>query len=308
MIIDNLNLNQLRVFECVYRTRSMTSAAKELHLTQSGVSQHVKALEEMLGITLFDRIKQRLVPTAAAADLFRKTADSLNAIEETLVELKGGERQFKGTIGIGMPIEFGNNIIMPLLSEFCGKHPRVRFAIRLGFPTEMNVGILNGDLDFAFVDEFSLDPRITTEGIYDETLYLCALHSYAKAKGTVVRKWDRKAFETLEYVDYQPGDPVLRTWFHHHLGTRDLSLNVRATVMDVQGVARLIMAGRVAGVLPGHLTQYLESQGARLHKFKGCGKPLHNSVSLAYLPERTLTPAAAAAMKWLSDEVRVRKV
>jgi len=64
LLIDQLNLNHLRVFECVYRTGSMTAAAKELHLTQSGVSQHIKSLEDVLNFKLFDRIQQRLVPTS----------------------------------------------------------------------------------------------------------------------------------------------------------------------------------------------------------------------------------------------------
>ena len=57
MLIDQLNLNQLRIFESVYRTQSMTQAAVELGLTQSGVSQHIRALEDVLGLSLFDRIK-----------------------------------------------------------------------------------------------------------------------------------------------------------------------------------------------------------------------------------------------------------
>lgn len=305
MIIDNLNLNQLRVFECVYRTRSMTAAAKELHLTQSGVSQHVKALEEVLGIKLFDRIKQRLIPTSAAGELFRKTADSLNAIEQTLSDIKGGERQFKGIVSVGMPIEFGNNVVMPLLSEFCAKHAAVRFQIKLGFPTEMNAGILAGELDFAFVDAFALDPRITTEKVYAEMIHLCATPAMVRA-AKVTGRWDRKAFEGLEYVDYLPGEPVLRAWFHHHFNSRDIDVNVRATVMDVQSVAKFILSGKLAGVLPGHLTDNLEAQGVKLHKFKGSGKTLHNAISLAYLPERTLSPAAAAAKDWLGAEIRSR--
>ncbi|HUP58695.1 MAG TPA: LysR family transcriptional regulator [Bdellovibrionota bacterium] len=301
MIIDTLNLNHLRIFECVYRTRSMTAASKELHLTQSGVSQHIKSLEDVLGVKLFDRIKQKLIPTPASATLFRKTADSLYGIEQTLTELKGGEQQLSGSISIGMPIEFGNNIVMPLLAKFCRQHPRVRFALRYGFPTEMNAGILGGDLDFAFVDAFELDPRITTERVFDETLVLCCHPKIAKEKGPIKGK---QGFETLEYVDYQPGEPVLRAWFHHHLGSRNLKLNVRATVMDVQGVARLIQSGAAVGILPEYLVDQLEKVGGELHRFKGSGTPLKNTISVAWLPERTVSPAAAAAMKWFLNELR----
>ena len=88
MLIDQINLNQLRVFESVYRTKSMTHAARELHLTQSGVSQHIKALEDVLELKLFDRIKQKLVPTPSARELYKNTAKSFEDIETILNKLK----------------------------------------------------------------------------------------------------------------------------------------------------------------------------------------------------------------------------
>jgi DNA-binding transcriptional LysR family regulator len=297
MIIDNINLNYIRIFECVYRAQSMTLAAQELHLTQSGVSQHVKSLEEMLGVTLFDRIKQKLVPTSAASLLYRQCSKSLHEIEHALWQVKGGDKELSGTVAIGMPIEFGNNVLMPLLSEFCKKNPRVKLKIKLGFASSMNDHLLKGELDFAFVDDFKMDARITTERVYDETLELCI------AKGVSAEKNDRKFFESLQYVEYQEEEPILRMWFAHHLGNRNLTLDVRATVMDVQGLARLIVAGVGAGVLPGHLSSKLQEEGVRFHRFKGCGKPLKNAISAAYLRERTHSPAALAALNALKQDL-----
>lgn len=302
MIIDGINLNHLRIFECVYRTASMTTAARELHLTQSGVSQHMKALEEALGLQLFDRVKQRLVPTAAAGALFKSCVDGLSGIESTVASLRGDGAAVAGNVVIGMPIEFGNNIVLPLLSEFCRKHPRIKFALRYGFANEMNVGLLSGAIDFAFVDEFMLDKRIRIEPVYDETIHLCASRDFLKDRGIV--KNTRDWFEGLDYVDYQEGAPVLRMWFKHHLKSRELKLNVRGTVVDVQGVARLILTGLAAGVLPGHLVTTLEEQGSKLYVFKGCGKPLKNAISMASLSERTHSPAAKATLEFLLKGTR----
>jgi DNA-binding transcriptional LysR family regulator len=297
MIIDHINLNHLRIFECVYRTKSMTEASKELHLTQSGVSQHMKTLEDVLGLRLFDRVKQRLIPTRAATILFKSSTDALYSIEGALAELKGGKLNLSGTVALGMPIEFGNNLVMPLLSEFCSKYPSVRFVIKYGFATEMNDGLLKGDLDFAFVDSFNLDSRITIEKVYDEVLHLCCSTStFEGFQKKASLKDGKKFFEALEYVDYQPGEPVLRLWFNHHIGTRHVNVNVRATVMDVQGVSRLIQTGGYAGVLPGHLIEKLKKAP---YIFKGSGKPLKNAISIAYLKERTQSPASQAAHKFI---------
>src|SRR3954464_13772698 len=116
MLSHDLNLNLLRVFESVFRTKSMTEAAKELHLTQSGVSQHITALEEVLKIKLFDRVKQRLIPTDSGNILYSQSHTSLNEIENVIWQLRGEERSLRGVVNIGMPIEFGNNIVMPVIA------------------------------------------------------------------------------------------------------------------------------------------------------------------------------------------------
>lgn len=301
MIIDHVNLNHIRIFECVYRTQSMTAAAQELHLTQSGVSQHIKSLEDMLDIRLFDRIQQKLVPTSQARVLYENCSKSLQQIEQTLFRLKGGDTQLSGTISIGMPVEFGNNVILPLLGQFCRKHPLVKLNIKFGFASQMNEELLKGSLDFAFVDDFRMDRRILTEKVYDEVLDLCASEELIKKKGQP--RQQRKYFEALEFVDYQENEPILRMWFHHHLETRHIDLNVRATVMDVQAIARLILSEAGAGVLPGHLLAKLQKEGHKIYKFKGCGKPLKNAISVAHLELRTHSPTALSALEFLKTSL-----
>lgn len=297
MILDHVNLNHLRVFECVYRSRSMTLAAKELHLTQSGVSQHIKSLEEMLDVKLFDRIQQKLVPTSAGATLFKRCTQGLNEIEQGLRSIKGAEKQLSGTVTIGMPNEFGNNVVLPQLSAIARKHPLVQFKVRLGLASDMNEMLLRGEIDFAFIDDFRMDRRIKIEKVYDEVLELCATDEFVRKKGAA--KNNRRFFESLEYVEYLDEEPLLRMWFAHHLGTQHLDLNVRTTIMDVQGVARLILAEVGAGILPSHLVSKLQKEGHKLHRFKGCGKPLKNAISVAYLQERTHGSATVATLEAL---------
>jgi DNA-binding transcriptional LysR family regulator len=288
----------------VFRTGSMTEASQELHLTQSGVSQHVKALEEMLKVRLFDRIKHRLVPTEASRVLYDHCKAGLDRIEEGLMQVKGAGKELRGKVTLGVPIEFGNNLVVPLLSRFSRKHPLVRFRVRMGFASAMNEELLKGNLDFAFIDDFRMDKRMATDKVYDEALDLCVAEPLARKHGTV--KLQAHFFEALDYVEYTEGEPVLRMWFAHHLGARQskhIRLNVKATVMDVQGVARFILGEAGAGVLPSHLVSKLIKEGAALHRFKGCGKPLINQISVAYLKDRTQSPASASLLRFLKENL-----
>ncbi len=301
MLIDQINLNQLRVFESVYRTKSMTHAARELHLTQSGVSQHIKALEDVLELKLFDRIKQKLVPTPSARELYKHTAKSFEDIENILSKLKKTDKELTGMVSIGVPIEFGNNIIIPLLFDFQKKHPKVRFKIRQGFPFEMNNLLLAGELDFAFVDSFAMDKGVTTEVVYNEELDLCVSKKLGLPQKT---QTDFEFYEKLSYVDYQEEQSVLSLWMKHHTQMKGAELDVRAYVMDAQAISRMILQGVGAGVLPGHLVQNLVAQDADIQVLKGSGKPLFNAISLAYLEEKTLNSSSKAVFDFLRQGLK----
>ncbi|MBI2608029.1 MAG: LysR family transcriptional regulator [Deltaproteobacteria bacterium] len=289
MILDNLNLNHLRMFECVFRTKNMTKAAEELHLTQSGVSQHMKALEDSLGLKLFDRVRQRLVPTRHAEHLYFQCRKGLFGIEEALEEIIEVKKEISGLVCIGVPVEFGNNCILPYLSDLCKKYPKLRLNIKYGYAYEMNDLILNGALDFAFVDAFGFDRRIHAQAVYGEQHILCASQDYLKTKDKLQES--KKFFESLEYIAYLKSEPVLRMWFKHHFKHSHIHLNVRATVVDVQGVAQLILSGIGVGILPRHHIQKLGSDKHKLYFFTGCGTPLRNEISVAYLRERSFSKA-----------------
>lgn len=304
MFIDQLNLNHVRIFECVYRTKSMTAAARELHLTQSGVSQHIKAFEEVVGATLFDRINQRVVPTASATQLYDRCKQSLGNLEDAFSELQAEKNQLAGRVHVGMPTEFGNNLVIPLLAKLARKHPLVKFHFRLGYGNEMNNLILKGEVDFAFVDEFAMDKKVRARPVYDEMLELCAPGDLMKAQsGGKKTEKDVEFFETLDYVDFSRDEQILRRWFKHHFGDDSLRLNVRATIEDTQGVARAVVSGLACGILPGHLIGKLQKEGAKLHVFKGKGTPLKNTISVAYLKDRTQTRTAQAVLDQLTESL-----
>ena len=262
MIIDNINLNQLRVFQSVYKTKSMTRAAEELHLTQSGISQHIKALEEVLEVQLFDRIKQKLVPTTAGKHLYEKCTQNLTELEQTLQEVTAHENDLRGKVVIGVPAEFGFNLIIPLVARFMSEFKEVQVSIKVDLAPVLSDMILSGEVDFAFVDDFKMDGRISTTKVYDERLELCYSKTYLRRIPTD-KDLNKKFFEGLRYVAYQEDAPVLRMWFQHTLKMKKISLDVRAQVADVAGVSRFVSGAAGVGVLPLHKIRKLKQEGEK---------------------------------------------
>jgi DNA-binding transcriptional LysR family regulator len=277
----------------------MSLAANELHMTQPGVSQHIKALEQELSVKLFDRINQRIVATAAARDLFGQCEKSLSELGSVLYDIQGAKTLFQGTLCIGMPIEFGNNKVLPLISEFAAQHPRLQFKFTLGYASEMIEGLTNGMMDFAFVDEVDLDSRIEQKPVFVEELELFASHKIVLPR-TKLRDW----LTAQPFVDYQNDLPLLTRWFRHHFQkSQSPELNCRAVVMDVRSVAQLIHQGLGLGVLPSYMIPVFAKEGQKLQIIKASGRSLRNQISLAHLKGRAHSLAANSLMKFFRERL-----
>lgn len=304
-LLSNLNFNYLRVFDVVYRRQSMTEAARELHLTQSGISQHIKALEDQVGQKLFDRIHRRILPTDKAHELQRGIGPAINEICKTLETIAEAKNTVSGVVRMGMPIEYGNNVLTPLLAKIGEKYPRIKYEIHLDYATKFNEMILENKLDFAFVDSFQLDRQIKQEPLAEEALLLCSSEKYIRERQPV--KWSKTYFEELDYIAYQSGEPILRQWLSHHLKRKNLKINVRSWVMDVQMVAKFIRAGFGVGVLPDHLVERLQKQHADLVVIERPGmRGTKNSISLAYLKRREFSRASEVIIEELKNEIKKR--
>src|SRR6202022_1473759 len=109
-------LNALKAFEAAARHESFTRAAEELCVTQGAVSHQVKALEETLGVKLFNRERQRLVITEAGREYLAVIRDALDRIAvgtERLVQ-----RQTSGVLTVSTSPDFAAKWLVHRLRRF----------------------------------------------------------------------------------------------------------------------------------------------------------------------------------------------
>src|SRR5256714_15332925 len=97
-------LNALKVFEAAARTESFTRAAEELNVTPGAVSHQVKALEDTLGVKLFNRERQRLVMTEAGREYLAVVRDALDRIALGTDRLV--QRQSSGVLTVSTSPDF----------------------------------------------------------------------------------------------------------------------------------------------------------------------------------------------------------
>ena len=137
-------LNALRSFEAAARYESFTRAAEELHVTQSAVSQQVKALEAQLGLKLFNRERQRLKITPAGRDYLveiREALDHVGAATERLIQ-----RQSAGVLTVSTSQDFAAKWLVHRLARFAAAHPGIDLRVSA---TMHNVDFVREDVDVA---------------------------------------------------------------------------------------------------------------------------------------------------------------
>src|SRR5579859_4676017 len=81
---DGMEIHQLRTFVAVAREGSITRASELLHLSQPAVSAHIKAMEEALGVTLFERTSRGMDLTTDGQRIRAKAEQTLGAHQELM--------------------------------------------------------------------------------------------------------------------------------------------------------------------------------------------------------------------------------
>jgi len=141
----------LRLFIAVYEERSFTAAAAREHATQSGVSQHIRKLEQRLGVALFSRGPGAVTPTPAGDRYYAGCLRMLRRHEELHRAMRQFEAGLQGEIVVGLMPTMTRCTLAPALMRFGQAHPNVVVRIVEGYSGALTQQVRAGELDFAIV-------------------------------------------------------------------------------------------------------------------------------------------------------------
>jgi len=285
----------LQAFEACARHLSVTRAAEELSLTQSAVSRQLAGLEAMLGLRLFQRVRQRLVLTPAGAAYAPRVRMLLSRLEGATRELLA-HRGTGGTLNLAVSPTFGARWLTPRLPAFRVAYP----GVMLNF---MNYTTRLTPLDFAAedVDAAIMLSEAQAPGIHrhplvaDDRIPVCTPPIAAR-----LRHPEDLAHETLIQQTTRPRGWV--DWFD------------QAGVEGVDGLCgplmqhtAMVAAACVAGLGIALLPRFLLEQEFQLGWL---GAPFarslagHAAYCLSYPETAEELPALRAFRQWLMAQVK----
>ena len=148
-----MTLKQLEYFLAIAEAGHITAAAKNLNISQPPLSLQLKALEDELGVQLFERDKRNLTITHEGLILKERAMEILQMVNDTVRELQNLGIDAQGTIRIGTVASAATHLLPERIVIFRRDHPNVDFQIFEGNTTTVTEMMENSQVDLGIIRE-----------------------------------------------------------------------------------------------------------------------------------------------------------
>jgi len=253
-----INLDRLRIFQAVAEARSFTRAAEVVHLTQPGISKHIKQMEEYYGIPLFDRLGKRVALTQAGEILSEATEEimaSAAAAEQRIEELKG---LHGGKLVLGASFALGIYVLPGVLAAFRKRYPAVDVTVDISLSAKIMAKILANKLELGLVSQEAHDPRLFARQFMTDELIAVVPSNHPWANRKRIRPQELMK-ETFIVAARGAG---VRAAVEERLKEKGIVLTNVIDFGNVEGVKRAVEAGLGISIQPRSVVQRELSAGS----------------------------------------------
>jgi len=169
-----MELRHLRYFVVLAEQRHFGRAAEILHMAQPPLSQQIKAMEEELQVTLFDRSVRPIDLTPAGKTLLREARQILQQMSRAQAMTKRVGRGQEGSLAIGVTGSAAAEFLPPILEAFYERWPEVTLSLReMSSPAQL-LALEKGEIHLGFVRPPILDDTLGIRLVHQEP-FLAAL-------------------------------------------------------------------------------------------------------------------------------------
>jgi DNA-binding transcriptional LysR family regulator len=240
------DLNWYRNFIAVYRSGSVSGAARVRHLTQPAISQQLSALESSLGEPLFVRTPKGMQPTERGKLLYAQVVESLDRLESITRQSRRTSAEETRPIRIGTSPEFFEAYILPRIAS-SGLRVHAQFGDTKG--TSLFTQLQAGTLDVVVGVQRANMRAIEEQIILEKRFYLVGPSQIKPpSKADQLASWIR----SQPWVGYSADLPMIRRFFSTQFGSR-FSSPLALIVPDLRAVRSAVMLGLGISILPDFL-------------------------------------------------------
>jgi DNA-binding transcriptional LysR family regulator len=253
-----LDSRQMRAFCVLARTASFTQAARELHLTQSGVSHSMKALERDVGCRLLDRLGKKVVLTQAGEQFLNHATRILQDMETTREALGRLGKWGRGRLRIGASTTACQHLIPPVLREFKESFPDHAISIEPGDTSDLVASLLRHKIDLALGLDPVKEPQLDFHPLFTDNLHFIvgAMHPWARA-GRV----ERQEIPRQNYILYNKSSVTFRV-IEDYFRREQVVLNTVIELGNMEAIKELVKLGLGVSILALWITRAEIDEGS----------------------------------------------
>ena len=188
-MIKNI-LDDLATFAVVAEERSFTRAAGRLGVSQSALSQSIRALETRIGVQLLARTTRSVSPTGAGTALLEELTPALERIQGTLAHVRHQRERPAGRIRLAVARSAALIVLLPKLAQFNRKYPDIVLEVTI---SNSPIDLVAGEFDAGIqIGEFIQRDMIAVRVTQDLRLAVVGSPEYLKTHGTPRTPYDLK--------------------------------------------------------------------------------------------------------------------
>jgi DNA-binding transcriptional LysR family regulator len=244
-----MELRQIRSFLSIAETLHFGHTAELIHLSQPALSLQIRALENEVGVRLFERNRRKTTLTAAGVAFRADAATAVSQLDQAVRRAKLAANGKLGLLRVGFISTAGNEIMPTIVRQFRESNPEVEFSLLNVLTADQLLMLDVGSLDIGFLRlPIGEHPELEVVRVHREPFVVVVplSHKLAKKKKIHLRELSGQAFVMYER-SYAPG-------FHDlMLGIlRDAGIvpHVRQTAGQMPTLISLVAAGMGISILP----------------------------------------------------------
>ena len=295
-----MEIPQVEAFLAVGTFGGFRRAADALRVTQPAISARIKALEDSLGVSLFERGKTGMALSPAGRALRPHAEQLLRAVALARQAVHDLRPASGGAITIAAALSICTYLLPDVLKRFQSAHPKTLITVRSGHSKEVLEMVLAGEAELGLARSLH-HPEVETVSLRDDPLVLVAAPNAALARAGKARL-EEVAAQPLILFDKGSSDWTLSHGLFRRAG---LVPNVVLEVESIEAAKRMVERGLGVAFLP----QLAVVHEIRRHRLLAItvrdAEPLSRSLDLIHPRQRPLSPEAQGLLKTLRAAVMV---
>jgi DNA-binding transcriptional LysR family regulator len=176
-ISRRIKLRHLRAVIAVAQCGSMARASEQLAVSQPVISKTIAELEQLVGVSLFDRVAHGVIPTLYGRALLNRSAAIVDDLKTIVSEQRHLADPTRGELRIGCEENLATGLLPTLIEELSRRYPRLVFDLALGDPpTLQRRDLLGRRVELAIMrsEVHELDESLEQTVLYDDRLWVVA--------------------------------------------------------------------------------------------------------------------------------------